>query len=66
MRYILLLLILTSFNAQAASRVRGHTRSNGTYVPPHYRSAPDGSKHNNWSTRGNVNPHTGKAGTRRR
>jgi len=44
--------------------VRGYFRSNGTYVAPHYRSAPDGNFHNNWSTKGNYNPYTGEAGTR--
>jgi hypothetical protein len=44
--------------------VKGHTRSNGTYVAPHYRSDPDSSVNNNWSTRGNMNPHTGEWGTR--
>ena len=34
----------------------------GTYVRPHYRSDPDGVFGNNWSTSGNVNPHTGKPG----
>lgn len=43
--------------------VRGHFRSNGTYVAPHFRSAPDGNFSNNWSTYGNVNPYTGKEGT---
>ena len=43
--------------------VRGHTRKDGTYVQPHFRSAPDGNL-NNWSTQGNVNPYTGKEGTR--
>lgn len=33
----------------AAVYVRGYTRSNGTYVSPHYRSDPDGIKSNNWS-----------------
>ena len=45
-------------------KVRGYYRKNGTYVAPHYRSSPDGNFGNNWSTKGNVNPHTGKAGTR--
>ena len=45
-------------------RVRGYTKRDGTYVPPHYRSAPDGNFYNNWSTKGNVNPYTGKEGTR--
>lgn len=29
--------------------VRGYTRSNGTYVAPHVRSAPDGNPYNNYS-----------------
>ena len=45
--------------------VRGYFRSNGTYVQPHYRSAPDGNFSNNWSTYPNVNPYTGKMGTLR-
>lgn len=45
--------------------VRGHYRSNGTYVQPHYRSAPDGNFWNNWSTYPNLNLYTGKSGTRR-
>lgn len=44
--------------------VRGYTRSDGTYVRPHMRSAPDGSTANNFSTRGNTNPYTGARGTR--
>lgn len=44
-------------------RVSGYTRSDGTYVAPHYRSDPDGSFDNNWSTLGNINPHTGSLGT---
>ena len=49
----------------AAVRVRGYFRSNGTYVSPHYRSNPDGNFWNNWSTYPNVNPYTGTTGTRR-
>ena len=44
------------------SSVRGYYRSNGTYVQGHYRSAPDHNSYNNWSTKGNYNPHTGKEG----
>jgi hypothetical protein len=28
------------------------------------RSAPNGTKADNWSSKGNVNPYTGKEGTR--
>lgn len=44
-------------------RVRGYTRKDGTYVAPHYRSSPNSSKSDNYSTRGNYNPYTGKPGT---
>lgn len=47
-------------------KVKGYYKKNGTYVKPHYRSAPDSSINNNWTTRGNVNPHTGADGTRAR
>lgn len=44
--------------------VRSYTRKDGTYVPGHHRTNPDSSKANNWSTKGNVNPYTGKPGTK--
>jgi len=49
--------------AQGHHYVRGYTRRDGTYVAPHYQTNPDSSRLNNWSTRGNVNPYTGKVGT---
>lgn len=45
--------------------VRGYYRKDGTYVAPHYRTAPDSSRSNNYSHKGNVNPYTGKRGTKR-
>jgi hypothetical protein len=49
--------------AQSSHYVRGHVTKNGTYVAPHYQTNPDSSVLNNWSTKGNVNPYTGKPGT---
>jgi peptidoglycan hydrolase CwlO-like protein len=43
--------------------VRGHVRRNGTYVSGHLRTDADGSYWNNWSSRENVNPVTGKRGS---
>lgn len=43
--------------------VNGYTRANGTYVSGHYRTRPDNTINNNFSTVGNVNPYTGKSGT---
>jgi hypothetical protein len=48
----------------SAVHVRGYTRKDGTYVMPHMRSAPDHNVWNNWSTKGNVNPYTGREGTK--
>jgi hypothetical protein len=65
MKYLLVFLALTvSFTANADTYVRGHIRSDGTYVEPHLRSAPNNSQYDNYSTKGNSNPYTGKDGTR--
>ena len=44
--------------------VEGYFRSNGTYVAPHFRSDPNWTKIDNYSTKGNRNPYTGEAGTK--
>jgi hypothetical protein len=66
-----LLLILTLLSTDLFAKgkggsvhVKGYYRKDGTYVQPHYRSAPDGNFNNNWITKGNVNPYTGEAGTK--
>jgi hypothetical protein len=43
--------------------VDSYIKSNGTVVNSYYRTAPDNTKSNNWSTYPNVNPYTGKTGT---
>ena len=58
----LCLLIVVGGNAAVA--VRGYTRKDGTYVAPYHRTAPNGTKNDNYSTKGNVNPYTGQAGTK--
>ncbi len=47
----------------AQAYVHPYTRQNGTYVEGHYRTAPDNSRLNNWTTQGNVNPYNGNRGT---
>lgn len=42
----------------------GYTKSNGTYVAPSHAKNPNDTKSDNWSTKGNVNPYTGKEGTK--
>lgn len=65
MKTLLLALLLAS-PAMAAKRVRvkAHTTKSGKHVPAHVRTSPDSKKSNNWSTRGNTNPYTGKEGTK--
>ena len=54
----------SSSSRSGTVNVKGYIRKDGTYVPPHVRSAPDKSFDNNWSTKGNSNPFTGKDGTK--
>lgn len=57
------LLAPTSVEAKGSHSVRGHVTKKGTYVAPHRSTNPDSSRSNNWSSKGNVNPYTGKKGT---
>ena len=51
-------------SVEAASRVKGYYKpSTGRYITPHYRTSPNKSKFDNYSTKGNYNPYTGKSGT---
>jgi len=49
--------------AAHADTVNGHFRKNGTYVESYQRSNRNNTTLDNYSTRGNVNPYTGKQGT---
>lgn len=60
----LTLSILTFAATAHAGYVRGHYRSNGTYVQGYHRSNANGTKLDNYSTKGNYNPYTGARGTR--
>ncbi len=44
-------------------QVDGHYKSNGTYVEPYTRTAPNSTIRDNFSTSPNLNPYTGKIGT---
>lgn len=58
-------LIFASTAADASGvRVRGYTTRRGTYVAPSHRTSPDHTRTNNWSSRPNVNPYTGRVGTK--
>ena len=62
---ITFLIGISSFSQSKSANdvyVEGYYRSDGTYVKPHYRSAPNGTNRDNFSTKGNVNPYTGEKG----
>lgn len=52
-------------NAEARTvSVRGYYKpSSGRYVMPSIRTSPNKTKIDNYSTKGNYNPYTGKKGT---
>lgn len=44
--------------------IKGYTKKGGTRVAPAHATNPNKSKRDNYSSKGNVNPHTGKQGTK--
>jgi uncharacterized protein (DUF58 family) len=44
--------------------VRTYTKKTGKVVQAHQRTAPNKTQKDNWSSKGNVNPNTGKPGTK--
>ena len=71
MKKLLLVLALLvgvlSFSASAEARTTGvkgyYKPSTGRYVAPHYKTTPNRTKFDNFSTKGNYNPYSGKRGT---
>lgn len=53
-----------SSSSPGSHTISGYTRKDGTYVAPHHATNPDSTTSNNWSHIGNVNPYTGKPGTK--
>jgi hypothetical protein len=58
-----LALFLIAVSANAQQYVNGYNRQDGTYVNGYYRSTPNNTTLDNYSSRGNVNPYTGNRGT---
>lgn len=44
--------------------VHSYTKKNGTVVKPYTRTHENSTQRDNFSTKGNVNPYTGKVGTK--
>lgn len=67
MKRIIFIAALAAFSttALADKYVKGYTRSDGTYVAPHYRSDANSNRSDNYSSQGNTNPYTGERGSQR-
>ena len=67
MKTRIIVLALAALGATAAwadTYVQGHLRSDGTYAQGHWRSAPNSTTLDNYSTAGNSNPYTAQPGYR--
>lgn len=67
MKKLVIALALSTIAASALAAdtyTRGYVKQDGTYVQPHYQTAPNDTKVDNYGSRPNVNPYTGQAGTR--
>ena len=60
-----LLSVLPFLSFSSDVYVQGYTRKDGTHVEGYYRSAPNSTTSDNFSTYGNINPYTGELGTKR-
>jgi len=56
----------TSYPVTSDHSVSGYVKKDGTYVAPYRATNPDGTRNDNYSTRGNTNPYTGQQGTKPR
>lgn len=53
-----------SNGSSKSNNVRGYTKKDGTYVAPHKRTNPNNTQRDNWTSKPNQNPYTGKDGTK--
>lgn len=64
MKLAILALALASGGVMAQSHsTKGYVKKDGTYVAPSVATNPNDTKADNYSSKGNTNPLTGKEGT---
>ena len=63
-KMLLAVLVSAAMPALAADHaVKGYVKKDGTYVAPTVATNPNATKIDNYSSKGNVNPVTGKEGS---
>jgi len=61
---LVLVLGVSGFADARTMRVKGYVKpSIDKYIAPHFKNTPNKTKFDNFSTKGNINPFTGKKGT---
>lgn len=63
MKTIFFLAVSIAATSAIAAKSNGYLRKDGTYVAPYFKTAPNSTRVDNYSTKGNENPYTGKKGT---
>ena len=65
MRVVILGVALAALALPAVAQqpVSGYVRKDGVYVAPYVRTQPNNTNTDNYGTKPNVNPYTGKRGT---
>lgn len=61
---VIALVVCTATADAKGVRVHSYVTKRGTYVAPSIRTSPNRTRTDNWSSRPNVNPYTGGAGTK--
>ncbi len=63
--FTMIVLLFCASSSYSDTKVKGYTTKKGTYVAPYYRSNKNSTPRDNYSTKGNVNPYTGKKGAKK-
>lgn len=51
-------------SSSSSHEIKGYVKKNGTYVAPSHATNPDNKTSNNYTHTGNVNPYSGRVGTK--
>lgn len=64
MKLIALLVAVMLASPAFAKSTKGYVKKDGTHVAPYKSTNPNKTQRDNYSSKGNVNPYTGKKGTK--
>ncbi|GAB6121130.1 hypothetical protein [Dysgonomonas termitidis] len=62
--FILLLALIAGYLPAQSRYQKGYTKKDGTYVQGHRKTKSNKTNRDNYSTKSNTNPYTGKKGSR--